>query len=116
MKHKQTLLIVALISILLFNSGCKTQPVPSNHIKGSFGGQPFEIQNPQQFAGTNMQLTVNVGSNSLSLHFDAFKSENDAGVINESFAGQIALEKTRWDGINTTIKNGISAGVRALAK
>lgn len=111
MNNKYTAIVVGSLMLV----GCKT-PVPSNHIKGSFGGVPFDIQNPQQFAATNMTLAVNVGSNSLSLHFDGLKSENDPVVIDKSFAGQIALEKARWDGLNATFSQAVAAGVSAAKK
>lgn len=106
---------IAMVVSGLVLVGCKS-PVPSNHIKGSFGGVPFELQNPQQFAATNMTLAINVGSNSLNLHFDGLKSENDAVVIDKSFAGQIALEKARWDGLNATFSQAVAAGVNAAKK
>jgi hypothetical protein len=101
----RTVLLAALIAPLAL-TGCATgnRAVPGNHIKGSIAGQPFEIQNPKNTLMEGVSLTHQSGTNSFTLRIDKLSSTNDPQVIDKAYAGQAAVTKTLFDGVNGTLE------------
>lgn len=111
---KITTLLLVIVSIVVL-AGCGS-PVPGNHISGALGGVPFDIKNPKQFNAKGFDLALDAGTNHFKLHFDEMNSTNDPQVIDKAFAGQVALEKARWDGINSFTASAVSAAVSSAKK
>lgn len=100
---KKSLIILAAAGLSLLTgcvlTGCKS-PVPGAHIKGTLGGVPFDVQNPKQCKIVGFNLSLISGSNTFTLSISNLTSENDPQVIDKSYAGQAAVAKEFFTGIN----------------
>lgn len=108
----KTTILILCASALIF-TGCST-PVPGNHISGALGGVPFKIENPKQFSAKGFQLTLDSGTNHFTLHFDEMSSQNDPQVIDKSYAGQAAVAKQFFSGINDLMGKMVEGGVKGV--
>ncbi len=107
--------ILILCASVMVLTGCKS-PVPGNHISGSLGGVPFKIENPKQFSAKGFQLTLDAGTNHFVLHFDEMSSQNDPQVIDKSYAGQAAVAKQFFSGINDLMGKIVEGGISGAKK
>lgn len=110
---------LALVILLFIGTGmsCLHGPVPSNHFRGTIGGVPFELDTKKQTSAKNIEFTVQsiLGSvtNFSTLKIGEISGVNDPQVIDKSYAGQVALEKARWEGLNSALEKaakGTAAG------
>lgn len=97
--------------------GCQS-PVPGTHFSGSIGGVPFKFDGHKQTEAHDVTLTVVsctvVATNYSTLHIGSLKSLNDPQVISKSYAGQAAVMKTMFDGLNQTLSKMVEGGAKGL--
>jgi hypothetical protein len=109
---KTKIIIVSTIALLAAAlTGCRT-PVPSNHISGSLGGVPFELENHKQTTMQGFLLSVTTGTNTCSLSISNLVSTNDPQVIDKSYAGQAAVTKEFFTGMNEFASKLVEGGVK----
>ena len=94
-------------------AGC-VNPVPSTHFSGTLGGQPFTFTGRKQTSVEGLHLALTQGTNTFTLRIDKLASKNDERVISRSYAGQLELEKARWQGISDTVGKGVEGAVKGF--
>lgn len=104
---------LCLCASVVFVSGC-TSPVPSNKFSGTIGGVPFVFQGHKQTSVEDVTLEITSISkrggdadsfatcvtNYSRLHIGKLSSVNDPQVISKSYAGQAAVTREFFDGMN----------------
>lgn len=98
--------------------GC-TSPVPSNHFKGAIGGVPFEFDTKKQTTAENIEFVV-VSAGAFSTNYSTLKigklsGQNDPQVISKSYAGQAAVTKEFFNGINEFASKVVEGGVKGAS-
>jgi hypothetical protein len=103
-----------LLAIPLLLAGC-TSPVPSTKFSGYVAGQPFEFVGHKQTSAKGVQLTMHSGTNTFSLTIAELSSQNDPQVISKSYAGQAAVTKEFFTGMNQFASKLVEGGVKGAS-
>lgn len=94
------------LALCLLLTGC-INPVPRNEISGTIAGAPFKIRSPKNVQMNGAELTIisatAYATNFAQLKIKSYGSTNDAQVIDKSYAGQAAVTKELFNGINSSL-------------
>ena len=111
------LLSALLLALSWLAFGCQS-PVPSNEFSGTIGGVPFKFTARKQTVTKGVALKVTTVSgfatNYAELSIAELSSKNDPQVISKSYAGQAAVAREFFQGINNFAGKLTEGGVKGL--
>lgn len=103
--------LIAALSISIF-SGCAGNPVPANTIDITTPRGSYKIATPKNTEITKFEAGIDTNG-TVNVKFDKWASTNDAMVISKAYAGKVAVERAKWEGINQlagSVAKGVAEG------